>query len=204
MENEKLTRKEVYEIAAGRPVIKAGYEKVTPLICELEKQGDAIKIGYSAGVYGWNADVWAVGPIVIVEGDRPFGDIAMDGFDRNTMKKAGARQSLADSLIHHTDLKDWRKIAPTESQLTGAKQWTADLMRDMVAVHILRGDGYRFEEKIRPVRQVGGASRKWTPYYSDDSLAILEAARALGLNVEKGNDAPRGGRLGNYITVRNF
>lgn len=204
MESKKMTRKDVCEVAAGRPVIKAGYEKVTPLLRELEKQGDAIKIGFTAGVSGWTADVWAVGPVVIVEGHRPFGDIAMDDFDHNTLKKYGAVESLADSLIHHTEIKDWMKIAPTESKITGAKRWTADLLRDMIRAKIRQGDDYKIERMLRPVRQVGGASRKWTPYYSDDSLAILEAARALGLNVEKGNDAPRGGRLGNYITVRNF
>lgn len=52
-------------------VIKIGY-------CDLEMLNWNIieKLGYTAGVYGWNADVYVVNPsTVIVTGYRPFGNI---------------------------------------------------------------------------------------------------------------------------------
>lgn len=200
MESKKLTRKEVYEIAAGRPVIKAGYEKVAPLLRELEKQGDAIKIGSTAGVYGWNADVWAVGPVMVVEGRRPFGQITLTGYHKKVLEKEGARASLADALGGaFCELKDWGAALPAP-----AKGWRIVydyqkiLYRDLICAKIKQGKGARIERKIRPIRQVGHV------YSHDRTIEVMMAAHSLGLNVEKGNDAPRGGRLGNYITVRNF
>lgn len=65
---EKITKK--YVMNTYKNVIKVGY-------CDLQELLTfARQIGYTAGVYGWNANVYQVNlNTVIVTGYRPFGNI---------------------------------------------------------------------------------------------------------------------------------
>ena len=73
-------------------VIKVGY-------CELQ---DALKLRepnfYTAGVYGWNADVYVIDcDTVIVTGYRPFGNVELS---RNVIDTLNA---CAESITHYFD-----------------------------------------------------------------------------------------------------
>ena len=66
----KITKKAI--MSAYRNVIKVGY-------CDLQ---DALKLRepnfYTAGVYGWNADVYVIDyDTVIITGYRPFGNVEL-------------------------------------------------------------------------------------------------------------------------------
>lgn len=66
----QLTKKYVYGMARGMPIIKVG-------ACHLEHLvNGASKVGYTSGVYGWNADVYDAGRCFIVMGYRPFGTVS--------------------------------------------------------------------------------------------------------------------------------
>lgn len=64
----KMTKKEIIE--NYKNVIKVGY-------CEIQYlTHTAERMGFTAGVYGWNADIYKVdNDTVIVTGYRPFGNI---------------------------------------------------------------------------------------------------------------------------------
>lgn len=66
---EKLTKK--YVMSTYKNMVEVGY-------CELQELLTfANQIGYTAGVYGWNASIYQVDPeTVIVTGYRPFGNIS--------------------------------------------------------------------------------------------------------------------------------
>lgn len=68
----KVTKKAVLEFANAnnKKVRCCGY-------CELDKYVNRndpklIKLGYAAGVYGWNYDVFLYNDLIIVTGYRPF------------------------------------------------------------------------------------------------------------------------------------
>lgn len=60
---KKLTRNDL----TGKPVIKVGYCAAHFLLKGLER------VGYTSGVYGWNADVFDAGAAYIVTGYRFHG-----------------------------------------------------------------------------------------------------------------------------------
>lgn len=68
---EKITKK--YVMNTYKKVVKVGY-------CDLQELLTFAKqIGYTAGVYGWNANVYACDlDVVIVTGYRPFGNVDVD------------------------------------------------------------------------------------------------------------------------------
>lgn len=208
---EKLTRKDVRVLAYGRPIIKSGYEKIAPLLRRMEAHGEAVKVGYLAGVYGWNADIWDVGAVVVVEGYRAFGDIELNDYFKRVLEKFGGRYSLAESLDAKADLKDWRKAIPESLREIPATQrgnhvrdYAAIILRDITVLKIRFGKDFIYERTFRPIHQVGTGKKGYRPYYSDDyTQDIREAAEAFGLKIEEGNDAPRGGQLGKWIKVSN-
>lgn len=200
---EKLTRKKVYEIANGRPVIRSGYCKITPLLQVMEREGQALKIGYCSGVHGWNCDVWEVGPVIFVEGYRPFGDIYISDYFKNKLEKNGNRICLAASIEHFTDWKEWKKTLP--SDLEGdARGFATTIYQEIIELKIAFGKDFSYSRKFRPIHQVGSAQKGYRPYYSDDKTeAIKKAAAFFNFSCIEGNDAPRGGQLGKFIVVTN-
>ena len=92
----RITKKAIMN--AYRNVIKVGY-------CDLQ---DALKWRepnfYTAGVYGWNADVYVIDyDTVIVTGYRPFGNVELPREVINTLNKC------AESITHYFDY-DMAKI----------------------------------------------------------------------------------------------
>ena len=83
-----ITKKAI--MSAYRNVIKVGY-------CDLQ---DALKWRepnfYTAGVYGWNADVYVIDcDTVIVTGYRPFGNVELSRNVIDTLNKC------AESITHY-------------------------------------------------------------------------------------------------------
>lgn len=62
----KLKKKEVLE--SFKTVISAGYCDLQNLLWGKDK------VGYTAGVYGWNADVYMIDNVALVTGYRTFGN----------------------------------------------------------------------------------------------------------------------------------
>ena len=88
----KITKKAI--MSAYRNVIKVGY-------CDLQ---DALKWRepnfYTAGVYGWNADVYVIDcDTVIVTGYRPFGNIELP---RNVIDTLNRCAESAMQLLKNT------------------------------------------------------------------------------------------------------
>ena len=86
----RITKKAI--MSAYHNVIKVGY-------CHLQ---DALKWRepnfYTAGVYGWNADVYVIDyDTVIVTGYRPFGNVELPRNVIDTLNKC------AESLTHYLD-----------------------------------------------------------------------------------------------------
>ena len=86
----RITKKAI--MSAYRNVIKVGY-------CHMQ---DALKWRepnfYTAGVYGWNADVYVIDyETVIVTGYRPFGNMELPRNVIDTLNKC------AESLTHYLD-----------------------------------------------------------------------------------------------------
>ena len=86
----KITKKAI--MSTYRNVIKVGY-------CDLQ---DALKgrepYFYTAGVYGWNADVYIIDCYtVIVTGYRPFGNVELSRDVIDTLNKC------AESITHDLD-----------------------------------------------------------------------------------------------------
>lgn len=66
----KTTKKAVNE--GYNNIICVGYADLHYLLNQLEPTA------YTAGVYGWNADIYNINGVVIVTGYRPFGNIKPD------------------------------------------------------------------------------------------------------------------------------
>lgn len=66
----KTTKKAVN--AGYNNIICVGYADLHYLLNQLEPTA------YTAGVYGWNADIYNINGVVIVTGYRPFGNIKPD------------------------------------------------------------------------------------------------------------------------------
>lgn len=59
------------------------------------------KIGYTAGVYGWNADIYAFGNVAIVTGYRPFGEWERP---QGIIKKY---EDKAEKILNDERIKSW-------------------------------------------------------------------------------------------------
>lgn len=80
-------------------IIKVGYCDLQNLLnCETEK-------AYTAGVYGWNADIYDFGNVAICTGYRPFGNVSTD---YNTTSKY---EKLAEEIIRNIYSWEERKNA---------------------------------------------------------------------------------------------
>ncbi len=80
-------------------IIKVGYCDLQSLLnCETEK-------AYTAGVYGWNADIYDFGNVAICTGYRPFGNVSTD---YNTTSKY---EKLAEEIIRNIYSWEERKNA---------------------------------------------------------------------------------------------
>ncbi len=66
----QTTQKKVCEWYAKR--IDAGNDTLQELL-RFESP-----IAYTAGTYGWNADIYSFGNVAIITGDRPFGNVKPD------------------------------------------------------------------------------------------------------------------------------
>ena len=66
----KTTKKAIKE--NYRKIINVGYAELQSLLKHVEP------IAYTAGVYGWNADIYTIDGVAIVTGYRPFGNIRAD------------------------------------------------------------------------------------------------------------------------------
>lgn len=66
----KTTKKAVNE--GYNNIICVGYADLHYLLNQLEPTA------YTAGVYGWNADIYIINGVAIVTGYRPFGNIKAD------------------------------------------------------------------------------------------------------------------------------
>lgn len=66
----KTTKKAIKE--NYRKIIYVGYAELQQLLKCTEP------IAYTAGVYGWNADIYTIDGVAIVTGYRPFGNIKAD------------------------------------------------------------------------------------------------------------------------------
>ena len=60
--------------------VKANYNTIISLpYCRLQYLlGYSTPIAYTAGVYGWNADIYDINGVAVVMGYRPFGTIKAD------------------------------------------------------------------------------------------------------------------------------
>ena len=68
----QLTKRRVMDIYGKENIVEVGY-------CELQTLlGRERRECYTAGTYGWNADVYDFGDIAICTGYRPFGGIKAD------------------------------------------------------------------------------------------------------------------------------
>ena len=111
----KTTKKAVMN--AYRNVIKVGY-------CDMQ---DALKWSepnfYTAGVYGWNADVYVIDcDTVIVTGYRPFGNVELTREVINTLNKC------AKNITRYFDY-DMAKISLRNNLEALAKGIESDLDR---------------------------------------------------------------------------
>lgn len=70
MTKRKMTMKSVKDYAkvTGRPIYKTGYLNLQNELEMVEPDG------YTAGVYGWNCDVYIFYDFIVTTGYRPFGD----------------------------------------------------------------------------------------------------------------------------------
>ena len=59
------------------------------------------KIGYTCGVYGWNADIYVLGNVAIVTGYRPFGEW---GKPQGIVKKY---EDKAKKILDDERIKSW-------------------------------------------------------------------------------------------------
>lgn len=66
----KTTQKAIKE--KFRYIIYTGYAELQSLLKHVEP------IAYTAGVYGWNANIYTIDGVAIVTGYRPFGNIRAD------------------------------------------------------------------------------------------------------------------------------
>lgn len=84
----KTTKKAVNE--KYRYIICIGYADLQHLLAHIEPTA------YTAGVYGWNADIYYASNAVIVTGYRPFGNIHPD------YTVVDKYDELARDIIHNT------------------------------------------------------------------------------------------------------
>lgn len=90
----KTTRKRILECCDT--VIRVGYCDLQHLFC-CENP-----IAYTAGVYGWNCDIYKYGHAVIATGYRPFGNIKPDYSVNRRYNE------LAESIVNDTDIS-WQE-----------------------------------------------------------------------------------------------
>ena len=87
--------------------IKSGFSKVISVsYCSLQHLLNCeTEAAYTAGVYGWNADIYDFGNVAIVTGYNPFGNIRPD---YETVKKY---DNMACEIIGNIFSWDERKAA---------------------------------------------------------------------------------------------
>lgn len=73
-------------------IISVGYCDLWYLLKGLDR------MGYTCGVYGWNADIYKIDNVAIVTGYRPFGNIQSD-YKLNKKYNEKARKIFEDNLL---------------------------------------------------------------------------------------------------------
>ena len=111
---KKLTRKDL----TGKPVVKIGYCAAHYLLKSAEK------IGYTAGVYGWNADVYETDIAYILTGYRFTGirgtyaaGAILDTAEKTAEKIFSACRSAADYEIFNAAAAVYLKTVISASLL---------------------------------------------------------------------------------------
>lgn len=87
----QITRREIME--SFHKVIEVGYCGLQFLLTYETPQY------YTAGIYGWNADIYIVGGVAIVTGGRPFGNVQPD------FKKVMQYNQAAEKIMHSGRIK---------------------------------------------------------------------------------------------------
>lgn len=71
---------------------------------------------YTAGVYGWNADVYTFGTVAIVTGYRPFGTVR-PGYELVRKYENAARKIRSDAWKDYDEMRDALKSLALEFTL---------------------------------------------------------------------------------------
>ena len=70
--------------------------------CALQAiEGFLPRIGYTAGIYGWNADVYSVGDVLIVTGYRPAGRYEITSDDYSELIAAKDAVDVSSDTPHY-------------------------------------------------------------------------------------------------------
>lgn len=177
MEKIKMTKRDIWRIAGGRPVLSADYS----ISCLLQEKGFQA-IGYNDGDFGWNFDVFEIGKAVVCAGHRP-----MKGSAKITAKitRGDHERSAAEAV---------EKMAESIKVTEGYKKW--GWLAAEVFGAMLQGKE-SFSSIFRPYHAYKGNFARLS--YSSIPEGLDEACDRLGIAYEKGNDAPRGGKAGDFL-----
>lgn len=174
-----MTKKELIAAAGGMPILN-----ITDfLLSQFKEVGKAEKIGED----GQNWEAYKVGRVVCVNGPRcPLteaiservyipGKYADDG---RTPEEIIQKTGLAIKVKRGFKTWGWLAEKVIESELTGKP----------------------FKATFRPYYQYGGKWARRSYYKIPEGLD--DACKRLGLTYELKNDAPRGGKAGDYLEFR--
>lgn len=92
----KLTKKQVMN--SRKKVVSIGYCSLWHLLSCTERTG------FTAGVYGWNADIYEFDDVIIVTGYRPFGE-GVDG-KLVTMIENKAREICTEYRFDNDNIRE--------------------------------------------------------------------------------------------------
>ena len=178
MEKIKMTKKDVRKIAGCRPVVSADY-----LVSCYLKEKCFRPIGYNRGSCGWNFDIYEIGNAIVCAGYQPGkwdGEITKNPNSRSNKTVESVISDLADSVKVKGGYKTWG--------------WLAE---ELIKSEIIAKP---FRAIFRPYKQYGG---KWASrsYYKIPE-GLNEVCERLGITYELKNDAPRGGKAGDYLEFR--
>ena len=92
----KMVRNQVYNLNGTNKIITIGYCKLDRILKYFNP------IGYNAGIYGWNYDVYDLLGYTFVTGYRPIGNLT----DYNLIKKYNELGKELSNLRDWTEKKD--------------------------------------------------------------------------------------------------
>lgn len=178
MKKNKMSKSDVRSIAGNRPIVSANYI----VSCYLKEKG-FMPIGYNCGSCGCNFDVYEIGNAIVCAGYQPGkwdGEITKNPNDRSNKTVERVIGDLAESIKVKGGYKTWG--------------WLAE---DLIKSEIMAKP---FIAVFRPYKQYKGKWAKRSYYRIPKGLN--EACERLGIAYELKNDAPRGGKAGDYLEFR--